>query len=131
MRPRFIIVNVALAVFVIALAAIGLFAPFPGLMLNEKLVIGVLVIGMIAGLSFGFAGRWEDAQTIAIALPMVGMVFTGLTFMNAFAGLTSLAPDAILNSIRQMGFALAPNFVAIGGLAWITLSGWFAARVQI
>jgi hypothetical protein len=131
MRPRFVIVNAALIALVIAGFAVGMFAALPSLGMAEKIMLGMLGCLTLFGLALGFAGRWDDAAHIALVLPMLGLVFTGLGLLNAVFGLGALTPDALAVVFRQLGFAIAPNVVGVLGMGWITIVGWWAARVQV
>jgi hypothetical protein len=118
-------------VLVIAGFAIGLFAAIPSLILTEKLMLGLLVAITVFGLLLGFGHRWDSASHIANTLPMLGLAFTGLGLLNAVASMGALTPDALASVFRELGYAIAPNIMAVFGMWWIKVVGWWAAGEEI
>lgn len=93
------------------------------------LMLGGLFAGWIAGLLFAVAGRWSTVFHVANALPMAGLVMTGLGIQIAGHGITSMSPDAAFALFRGILESMSTTFVALAAMMWLReLAYWMSGE---
>ena len=101
---------------------IAIFAPFAGGLVDKigrmKILISSLIIYAIAGSS----GFWLNNLYILL----VGRFFLGLGVAGIMTSVTTLIGDYFVGEERNKFLSLQSSFIALGGLFFITTSGFLA-----
>lgn len=93
------------------------------------LMLGGLVMAWAAGLLFALAHRWDTVFHVANALPMAGLVMTGIGIQLAGHGITEISPSAAFLLFRGILESMSTTFVALAMLIHLReLAYWMGAE---
>lgn len=126
---RFLLTNfLAIAVAVAGWQA-GLLAWLTDLPQTTWLMIGALAAGWCAGMIFAVASRWAAVFHVANALPMAGLVMTGIGIQLAGHGISQMTPDSAFVLFRGILESMSTTFIALVFMMHLReLAFWMAAE---
>lgn len=131
MRPRFIVINVAILALIYSGWRIGLFEAFSYLGTAEIIMLAFLACYSLTGFIAAWKGQWGVARHVANGIPMWGLGLTGLGMVMAVARNGSLTEDGMLQTFRDLTFSITPNILGVALLAWIREIAWWCSGEEI
>lgn len=116
---RFIFFNLIVLALMICAGLLGLLSPFMGLGYLEWAMLGTLGAYAAVGAGAMALGKEWVASHISHSLPILGLVMTGMGLLIGANNFSSLDSASIASIFHQLVFAISPNIVAVGLMAWL------------
>lgn len=118
MRPRIALLTIIGLACLAALWWVG----WADILLQADRLHATPVMGLcvLAGLVFGWFGRWDQTAWIADKLPVLGLIGTVAGVLLAFHAHPDLTAEGGA-AATDIGRALVANLLGITGFGWLTL----------
>lgn len=131
MLRRFILTNFLVVAVCVGAWQAGLLEWATALPRTTWLMVGFLVFMWFGGMCFALAGRWRTVFHVANAIPMAGLVLTGLGIQIAGSGITGMTPDAAFTLFRGILQSMSTTFIGLALMMSLRECAWWVGREHV
>jgi hypothetical protein len=131
MMRRFLLTNAMVLTVGAAAWQAGLLEWAKALPQTTWLMIGFLFLMWIGGMAFAIAGQWRTVFHIANAIPMAGLVLTGIGIQVAGAGITGMTPDAAFALFRGILQSMSTTFIGLALMMSLREISWWVGSEHV
>jgi hypothetical protein len=113
MAKRFALTHFLLLAVGVAAWQAGLLGWVSGLPRSTWLMIAFLGLMWLAGVCFALAAQWRSVFHVANAIPLAGLIMTGLGIQIAGVSISEMSPEAALALFRGILQSMSTTFIGL------------------